>query len=323
MTNLLARYAETVFWLARHIERAENLARVLDVNESFSHDTKGDTNWESILRLYADEKRFYRKGRTLSADSVIRYYVIDHDNPGSVVSSLRMARENARTLRPLISTEMWTQLNMFYHKVEALKDSDLAEPKLNELCRVIKEGCQAHGGITNETFYRDEGWFFYQLGMNIERADQTSRLLDVKYELLLPSVSDVGSPLDLSQWNALLRSTAGYHAYRRIHPSGINPAKVAGFLLLDTHFPRSVAASIGAAARMLVDLRYRYGLAAGAAAENKLLVFQSRLGADTIEAVIARGLHEELDWIQRELIAVTNALGRDFFGSDEAEAPAA
>ena len=113
MNSLLARYAQTVFWLARYVERADNVARVLDVNETFSHDVKGDSNWESVLRIYADEEKFCKSGRELNADSVIRFYITDEENPGSVLSCLRMARENARTLRPLISTEMWTQLNIF------------------------------------------------------------------------------------------------------------------------------------------------------------------------------------------------------------------
>ena len=121
----------------------------------------------------------------------------------------------------------------FYRRLCKLKEADLAEPKLGELCRFIKESCQTHLGATGETWYRDEGWFFYKLGMNLERADQTTRLLDVKYEIILPSASDVGSPLDVSQWNAVLRSAAAYHAYRRVHPRGVSPDRVAGFLLLD------------------------------------------------------------------------------------------
>ncbi len=322
MSNLLARYAESIFWLARYVERADNLARVLDVNETFSHDTKGYSNWESILRLYNDSEVFYKSGRHLSADSVIQFYVIDGTNPGSVLSCLRMARENARTLRPLISTEMWTQLNIFYRSLCARKEADLAEPKLNELCRFIKEGCQTHFGITGETLYRDEGWYFYILGTNLERADQTTRLLDVKYEILLPSPSHVGSALDVSQWNALLRSAAGYHAYRRIHPRGVSPDRVAGFLLLEQHFPRSVAACVCQAAETLVKLRALYRLAAGQGSEARLLAFRNRLTMETISAILARGLHEELDWIQRELIVITDSLGNEFFGCGTASSVA-
>ena len=118
-----------------------------------------------------------------------------------------------------------------------LSAADLAPGNLAALFAMIKEACQTHTGITEGTFFRDQGWYFYQIGRYIERADQTTRLLDIKYHLLLPSIADVGSPVDVSQWNALLRSAAGYHAYRRLHAASTTPARVAGFMLLNTAFP--------------------------------------------------------------------------------------
>ena len=237
---LLARYADCIFWLARYVERAENLARILDVNETFSRDSRGGQNWRSIVQLNSDEERFFATHRAASVHTVVNFYVIDAGNPTSIVSTIRYARENARTLRPLISTEMWVQLNVFYNRLVGLGASDLAPGNLAALLTTIKEACQTHTGITEGTFFRDQGWYFYQLGRYIERADQTTRLLDIKYHLLLPSISDVGSPTDVSQWNALLRSAAGYHAYRRLHAASTTPARVAGFLLLNPAFPRSV-----------------------------------------------------------------------------------
>ena len=206
---LLARYADCIFWLARYVERAENLARILDVNETFSRDSRGGQNWLSILQLNADEKRFLAAHSEATAYSVVRFYVVDAGNPTSIVSAIRSARENARTLRPLISTEMWVQLNVFYSYLAALGEVDLVPGRLAALFGSIKEACQTHTGITDGTFFRDQGWYFYQLGRYIERADQTTRLLDIKYHLLLPSLSDVGSPIDVSQWHALLRSAVG------------------------------------------------------------------------------------------------------------------
>ena len=206
---LLARYADCIFWLARYVERAENLARILDVNETFSRDSRGAQNWRSIIQLNSDEERFFAAERKVSAASVLQFYVIDADNPNSIFNAFRYARENARTLRPLISTEMWAQLNVFYNRLAALDGEDLAPGRLSALFATIKEACQTHTGITDGTFFRDQGWYFYQLGRYIERADQTTRLLDIKYHLLLPDIADVGSPTDVSQWNALLRSAAG------------------------------------------------------------------------------------------------------------------
>jgi len=145
---LLARYADCIFWLARYVERAENLARILDVNETFSRDIRGGQNWRSIVQLNSDEERFFATHDTASVQSVVTFYVIDGDNPTSILSAIRFARENARTLRPLISTEMWVQLNVFYNSLIGLSGADLAPGRLAALFATIKEACQTHTGIT-------------------------------------------------------------------------------------------------------------------------------------------------------------------------------
>ena len=314
MSRLLARYAEAIYWLARYVERAENLARILDVNETFSRDSGGWQNWQSVLQLNTDEERFSADHDTADAASVIYFYTLDPDNPTSIISALRMARENARTLRPLISTEMWIQLNMFYNRLRTMIASDLTEPRLARFCAMVKENCQSHTGITEGTFYRDEGWYFYELGRYIERADQTTRLLDVKYHLLLPDSEAVGSPLDISQWSAVLRSAAGYHAFRRVNPRGMTAEMVTGFLLFHRPFPRSVRACSLAFNNRLTELRSSYGLRGGIEALEHLdelcAVLEHKNAADTIE----KGLHEFLDWIQLKLIGVHDSLGEAFFG---------
>jgi uncharacterized alpha-E superfamily protein len=314
MSNLLSRYADAIFWMARQVERVDDLARILDINESFSRDSHGAQNWLSVLRLYADEERFFERHHALTAEAALYFYVLDPEHPGSILSTLHAARENARQLRPLISTEMWQQLNVFYGELKAIEQSELTEQTLNRICAFIKQSCQTHVGITEATFYRDEGWHFLRLGTLIERADQTTRLLDVKYELLLPSVYDVGSPLDVGQWGALLRSVAAFHAFRRIHPSGMTSATVAGFLLLNERFPRSVAACIFEASRILDQLRRDYGLGSGGVAADHLRELEGWIARNTIQSVISYGLHETLDWIQRELIIVTEGLAEAFFG---------
>ena len=320
MSNLLARYAETIYWLARYVERVEDLARIIDVNETFSRDSRGGQNWQSILQLHADEGRYREQYGRPTADGVIYFYTLDDANPTSIVSALGAARSNARTLRPLISTEMWTQLNIFYNRLRAMSQDELSQPRLPRFCAFVKEGCQTHYGITEGTFYRDEGWYFYQLGRNLERADETTRTLDVKYHLLLPSVDKVGSPLDVSQWNALLRSVSGYHAFRRVHPSGMTPSDVAAFLLLHKSFPRSVLASVLEIDSKLHQLREAYGLSGGAAAMARLDEMRATLEGERIDNIIRRGLHEFLDGLQGELQAVSHDLGRDFFGYQPAEA---
>jgi uncharacterized alpha-E superfamily protein len=311
---LLARYADCIFWLARYVERAENLARILDVNETFSRDSHGGQNWSSIVQLNADEKRFFATHAAITAASVLEFYVVDRENPTSIVSAIRNARENARALRPLISTEMWVQLNVFYNRLAAIGPEDLAPGRLAPLFATIKEACQTHTGITEGTFFRDQGWYFYQLGRYLERADQTTRLLDIKYHLLLPQLSDVGSPIDVSQWHAVLRSAAGYHAYRRLHAASTTPARVAGFLLLNQAFPRSVHHCLREVDRLLDEVKSRYGLRGGNDAAEELDRLRAVFGTLTIAAILSEGLHEFLDLVQRQLSAVTRDLAIAFFG---------
>jgi uncharacterized alpha-E superfamily protein len=311
---LLARFADCIFWLARYVERAENLARILDVNETFSRDSHGGQNWRSIVQLNSDEERFFATHPIATAQSVVKFYVIDAANPTSIVSAIRYARENARTLRPLISTEMWVQLNIFYNHLAGLSDADLLPGRHAALFGTIKEACQTHTGITEGTFFRDQGWYFYQLGRYIERADQTTRLLDIKYHLLLPSASDVGSPTDVSQWHALLRSAAGYHAYRRLHTASTTPARVAGFLLLNQAFPRSVHHCVREAGRLLGEVKSRYALRNGNDAAEELDRLRAVLGTLDIATILSEGLHQFLDQMQQQLIAVTRELSIAFFG---------
>lgn len=312
-TPLLARYAEAIFWLARYVERAENLARILDVNATFARDMRGARDWLPVLQINSDQARFEAQCPAPSAEAVLAFYVTDRHNPTSIISAIAAARENARTLRPVISTEMWAQMNVFYKWLTALDGTALAPGSLTRLFARIKEGCQAHIGITDGTLHRDQGSYFYRLGRHIERADQTTRLLDIKYHLLLPDPVATGSKIDLVQWDALLRSAAGHHAYLRVMSGAVTPSGVAGFLLLQPRFPRSVNFCVSKADRLLEALRSAYGLPGGTAAAQELGRLREGLGSITIERVVAGGLHEYLDQLQRDLIAVTSNISSDFF----------
>jgi len=307
--------------MARQVERANSLARILDVNESFSRDTRGDHDWESILRLYSDEEQFRATGREPTVDAVLDFYILDESNPNSVRSCIRMARENARALRHLVSTEMWVQLNGFYNQLRKLRRSELKAEKLNSICNYIKESCQTHNGITIETMYRDESWFFHRLGCWLERADQTTRLVDVKYEVLLPVPDDIGTPVDEAQWNTVLRSAAGFHAFRRVFRGSMSTEKVVGFLLFDMRFPRSVACSLQAANAHLHGLRLKFGHTDKRATSTRMRRLYAAMAEDTAVELIARGMHEELDKIQVQLAGVVDALGREFFLHEEAQQP--
>lgn len=314
MDSLLARFAENSFWMARYMERAENLARILDVNETFAQNSEGVKEWLPIVQLYDDSERFFSGHEEATADAVLHFYVLDRANPTSITATVAAARENARTLRHLISTESWTHLNVFYNRLQKLTLDDLALSNLSRVCAGLKEDCQLHTGIIEGTGYRSQSWYAYQIGKQIERMDQTTRLLDINYHRLLAAVDESGSPLDASQWNALLRSAAGYHAFRRIHPRGMQPAKVAEFLLFDLAFPRSVALCARELDGLIAALAALIGETETPMPTGTLETLR-RIGRESsIEAVLEGGLHEFLDQLQRHLTALTDELGGAIFG---------
>ena len=311
MSNpLLARYAESVFWLARFVERAENLARILEVNETFSRDRRGLQNWLSIVQLNSDEEPFAAKHAAPSAENVIRFYLSDPANPTSIVAAIANARENARTLRPLVSTEMWVHLNVFHNRLKGIACEELSPGNLSPLLNEIKEACQTFTGITEGTFYRDQAWYFYRLGRYIERADQTTRLLDTKY-YLLSGRSEADA--DVGQWHALLRSASGYHAFRRIHSSDLTPARVAEFLMFNQAFPRSVFFCLREIESALSEFTSRYAHRRGNDVAEALDGLRAILMGLSIDQILRSGLHDFIDFLQCRLIEITDRLSESFF----------
>ena len=311
--HLIARHAGSALWLARYMERIENLARLLDVTKTFARDTEGDNNWLSLLRINGDAAAFFAKHATPEATSVAHFYLLDADNSASVQTAIRFARENARTLRALISTEMWLQINVFHGQIRALRESDIAPEELSNVCAMLKQGVQSHTGITEGTFYRDQCWHFYMMGRHIERADQITRLIDTKFNALMPTIRD--ATIDAGEWNALLRAAAGYHAYRREYPHGYRPPEVASFLLLNTAFPRSAGLSLAQLDWHLTTLRSRYHLRGCTHALARLDELQSMLAAQTVDEILRRGLSPFLDWMQRELGALHADIMTNFCGA--------
>ena len=312
MSSLLARFAENSYWMARYMERAENLARILEVNETFARDEQGANDWLPILKLHRDEEAFFERYKKASSEDVVRFYIIDPENPNSIFSSVRAARENARSIRHLISLETWVQLNVFYNWVASLTKRSLRLSELSRLCARIKEGVQLHSGIVAGTLYRDQVWSFHRLGVFTELADQVTRLVDIKYHALLPSWKDVGSPVDIAQWNALLRSASAYHGYRRVFPSGMTPTTVAGFILLDPRFPRSLPHCVSNIESTLDGLLENEDLANVSFSRDSLDTLK-KLTTRSPDDVIATGLHEYLDEVQIALLELGTEVTSTFF----------
>jgi uncharacterized alpha-E superfamily protein len=203
-------------------------------------------------------------------------------------------------------------LNIFYNWVSGLNSRNVKLSDLSRLCAKIKEGCQLHSGIANGTLYRDQIFSFYRLGSLIELCDQTTRLVDTKYHALLPRETDVGTPIDVAQWNALLRSASAYHGYRRVYPHEMTPLTVAGFILLDPRFPRSIAHCVNELRQTIADLRTNEEVSRVTFAPAALDAL-ARLAAYTPDEVIRFGLHEYLDEVQLQLNELGEAIDDTFF----------
>lgn len=315
---MLSRYADNVFWLGRYVERAENLARLLDTHGSFARDPRATGDWEAVIRINSDEADFFARNKQATASAVLYFYLIDPKTPTSILSSVHGARENARTVRHLISTELWAHINTFFGEVQDLKRRDIGLQRLAKVANFIKTECQKHTGIADGTLYRDQAYRFYQLGRHIERADQTSRLLDVKYRQLQSVEEDPGSPIDISQWNALLRSASGYQAYRRTRPGTINTSDVARFLMSDPEFPRSICFCLYRIKYDLACLESEHGLDLGRGIRDALERVMEVSGQTPTDRIEPEWLHRFADAIQAGLIGLGGALTHRFFGVSEA-----
>lgn len=311
---LIARHAESMLWLARYMERIECLARLLDVTNTFARDEDDTRNWLSILRINGDQEAFYARHAEANLANVANFYILDGANPTSVQTAMAAGRENARTLRAIISTEMWLQINVFHGRIRALSAADLTPDYFAGVCSMLKEGAQAHTGITEGTFYRDQAWHFYMLGRYLERADQTTRLLDTRFNAMAPRLEAGDGAIDAGQWNTLLRAAAGYHAYRRVHPNGYQPKEVAGFLLVNTAFPRSVGLNLAQLEWHLTVLRTRYNLRGGMKALERVDNLNGMLTQSTVADLVDRRLSPFLDWLQREIADVHADIVAGFCG---------
>ncbi|WP_425409003.1 alpha-E domain-containing protein [Hyphococcus sp.] len=309
---LLSRFADNAFWLGRYMERAESLARLLMVTESFAADQESDEAWEPILSVFADGAAFEARGKALTALNVARFYIADADNPNSVLGAAHMAKENGRSLRHLISTESWRQLSVFHADIAALKKRRFSLSKLSDICSDIRDGCFTFRGVMEATCYRDEVWRFNQLGAALERADQVTRLIDIKYFRFDRDDDDAVSPPDVAWWNTLLRSASAYHAFQRRHSFNADPADAAKFLLCDAHLPLSVTNAAEAAFYQIDRLDRDFGAQPGADVKSAAKALGDRLAAPPARAQ-GRSLHRYLDQIQQAVNALAKSLNDRYF----------
>lgn len=316
---MLSRTAEAIYWMSRYIERAENVARFIEVNCHLMLDlpVAPVNQWEALIYTTGDQGLFAKHFENPTRENVIDFLVYHPENPNSILSCLIRARENARSIREIISSEMWEQLNKFYWMVQNSNRRRALDAPYDYFSE-IKNASHLFTGIAHTTMAREEAWSFGYLGSLLERADKTSRILDVKYFILLPSITDVGTPFDNIQWSALLKSTSGLEVYRKRY-GRIHPENVVAFLILDRAFPRSIHYCIMEAQHALSAITGSPAHTYRNMVEQKLGRLVADLNYATIEEIFALGLHEYLDRVQIRFDDINAAIHDTFFKLIEAE----
>jgi uncharacterized alpha-E superfamily protein len=314
---MLSRVANSIYWINRYVERAENYARFISVNLNLALDAPGilTEQWEPLVIATADNVAFYELHQQATRDNVIDFMTFDARNPNSIFSCLSAARENARTIRESITKEMWENLNVFYLKVKETSTTQNWETdRLQAFFEEIKNGCQLLWGIIDSTNTRNEGFHFGRLGRYLERADKTSRFIDVKYFTLLPDDEAVGSPRELLIWSAVLKSVSAFNMYRQQHRV-INPSHIVEFLILDKNFPRSVQYSLRQAELSLYEISGR-AITSGYSnlAEKELSKLRIDIAFTEVQDILEKGLHEYLDNFQTRNNHIARAVFDTYFG---------
>ena len=312
---MLSRVANSLYWMSRYIERAENVARLLDVNLQLLldfrslDDEKLRAHWMPIVQTTGDQESFVKQHQRATAAAVADFMVFREDNPNSIVSSICQARENARMVRDQITIETWEELNRLYLFILSPQARQMWTDSPTDFFNQIKASSLQLVGLSAATHIHNEGWWFSEAGRFIERADKTSRILDLRYHTL-PSrgLPKAVSQSDALEWSAVLRSCSGWDAFKSIYGAEVHPRHVAEFLLLNEDFPRSIRFCVE---RLNDSLRRISGVSErrfSNDAEKLCGRFAAELQFCTIEEVFESGLHDYLDLVQLKLNNIGAAL---------------
>jgi len=310
---MLGRSANGVFWMFRYLERAENTARLLEVgfHMALMRGASGaEEEWRSVLITLGQEADYLARYPRIDGTQVFNFILRDRDNPGSVLCMIDNARTNARAVRTALTREVWEATNVSWMLLRDLLARPVREGNLGEVLGAIRNQAMLVRGAMEGTMLRNEIFNFARAGFAIERADNTARILDVKYYVLLPSISWVGSSLDNTQWDTVLRSVAGYRAYRWLNAGVMDARGIAEFLILDERFPRSLR-------YCQTMLRANLGFLCKEYGEEKpsfALVNEAnaRLDASSIDTIFEAGLHEfTLDFIAANR-RIADAISADY-----------
>ena len=293
---MLGRTANDLFWMARYMERAESMARLLEVGYRIAllprEGGRQDAEWLSTLRSAGCEKQYLAKYTACSTSDIVQFMLFDGDNPSSVYASLATARRNARAQRTAITREMWESLNGAWIEFSAIEPTALSLNELPPLFDWIKERSALFRGALLNTILRNDTFYFSQLGTFLERADNTARILDVKYYVLLPHGELVGGEIDSVQWAAILRSVSAHRSYRWVYKDSYKPWKIADYLILNRQMPRSLRSCYEEIVPSIDELAAYYGkstVCQGLASETR-----RHLAEADMHTIFQSGLHEFL-----------------------------
>ena len=310
---MLARVAGRVYWMSRQMERAENMARILGVTSNmvlFGTKETREQNLLAPLTITDCAETYFKTRKLVTFDALVDFLALDPQNPSSIYSCLRSARENGHAVRWQITSEMWESLNTTWLEMRRVRRGELAGAGATKFFDWVKDRSHLYRGVTYGTIMRGEAFNFSRLGTFLERADNTARILDVKYHVLLPSVKDVGGALDYYQWTALLRSVSSFETYRMLYRDQIFPIKVAQLLILERRMPRSLAACFDQVKDALDRTKGEHD----APAKRLGYELHARLTHADIEEIFNGGLHEYLSECLEDIGELGNRIQRAYLG---------
>ncbi len=310
---MLSRVAENLYWLGRYLERTENIARMAHVEHEVSLEG-GQEVWHSLVSTTASNELYWEALLESPGLTHSEFLLFSSLNPGSLRSTLMLARELARGLREHISREAWEEINALYLFLS--RRQQYLASDLHELCTETQRRTQTILGLYDNTVLRDEGREWFRCGMYLERADMTSRIVDAKYHILLPRGDQVGGPFDRFQWVAVLRSASAREAYRLLGHSEVDGILVADLLLFSREFPRSLAFCVQALERHYQQATAQTPKRRRAAGERGIGLLNLDLGVLDIDQVLEEGLHEFIDGFQERLIEVDRSITEDIFRAE-------
>ena len=307
---MLSRTADHLFWMSRYMERAENLARLLDVTWQMSLVPQSldvaNQSWNAIIALNSLEEAFAAKYASVNAENVLRFMVSDADNYGSIHSCLRLARENAHAVRGTITTEMWETLNSTWLEAREKTFEQIWGAGIGEFFEWVKMRSSLTRGTTLGTLLQDESYNFIRIGTLLERADNTARILDVKYHVLRTH-EDEGAT-DFYEWGALLRSVSAFEVYRKVYRDVITPDRVAELLILNKDMPRSLHFCMNS---VIKNLDLIANLQSGETTRQAGLL-HAQLHYARIEDILEQGLHEWLTDFMDRIYMLGDGISKDF-----------